>query len=174
MGGDGRGIRLQNPSPGSFFRIEIRRLQKEGGLVPELEESWDWRIEGRVVASMRVKHVESGLLLSYERRFRDHGDQNVACGRCRKLTYPIQRIAPMLRGSARAQQIRVRPGGSVDLTLPFPPRPKGMHDRTYTRLWLQARQSDHRTLDHLESWMKEQKARRVALEQRGRTNGTGV
>lgn len=62
-----------------------------------------------------------------------YGREDFLCRRCRRVTYPIQRIAPELRPLARAQLLRVRLGGSPDINQPFPSRPKGMHSWTYTQ-----------------------------------------
>ena len=63
-----------------------------------------------------------------------YGKEDLLCRRCRIVTYPMQRVHPRSRALARAQQVRVRLGGDPDVTRPFPPRPKGMHGWTYTKL----------------------------------------
>lgn len=56
------------------------------------------------------------------------------CRLCQDLAYASQgrvlRTAPL----RRAQGIRLRLGGSLDIRDPFPPRPKGMHRATHARL----------------------------------------
>lgn len=66
------------------------------------------------------------------------GDKRLSCRPCRRPTYPIQMITPMGRPLARAQKMRLQLGGSVDLDMPFPERPKGMHSFTYTKLAIRA------------------------------------
>lgn len=57
-----------------------------------------------------------------------------ACRKCKHVAYPSQRESPRYRPLQRAQKIRMRLGGDANITLPFPPRPKGMHRNTY-RCW---------------------------------------
>lgn len=64
------------------------------------------------------------------------------CRACHGLTYQSTRENGPERGLRRAQNIRQQLGGSADLTAPFPPKPKGMHWRTYERLWREARASE--------------------------------
>jgi len=50
------------------------------------------------------------------------------------LTYRSQSETDLFRSITRAQKIRARLGGDVSIHAPFPPRPPGMHRRTYERL----------------------------------------
>ncbi len=63
-----------------------------------------------------------------------YGKGDFLCRRCRGVTYPLQRVPARSRDLARAQMCRIRLGGTGDMTDPFPERPKGMHEWTYTRL----------------------------------------
>lgn len=56
------------------------------------------------------------------------------CRRCQGLSYISEHERPFGRAILRPQRLRERLGGSADLTQPFPPKPKGMHWRTYRRL----------------------------------------
>ena len=56
------------------------------------------------------------------------------CRHCHHLTYASRREPPHERALARAQDIRMRLGGSGSIEAPFPAKPKGMHWRTYRRL----------------------------------------
>jgi hypothetical protein len=57
-----------------------------------------------------------------------------ACRRCHDLSYGSQQQMALDRGLEQARKIRMRLGGGADLLEPFPPRPKGMHWRTFQRL----------------------------------------
>jgi hypothetical protein len=57
-----------------------------------------------------------------------------ACRHCYRLAYDSQRQPAHDRALYRAQAIRERLGGSGNMTLPFPKKPKRMHWRTYLRL----------------------------------------
>ena len=54
---------------------------------------------------------------------------------------------------ARAQTIRARLGGSMDLSLPFPLRPKGMHEWTYTKLALSGLAAEIRANSAIGQWV---------------------
>jgi hypothetical protein len=51
------------------------------------------------------------------------------------LTYQSRRDNKMYRALHRAQKIREHLGGSANMMEPFPEKPKGMHWKTYERLW---------------------------------------
>ena len=82
-----------------------------------------------------------------------YGDTGLGCRHCRMPTYPIQMIAPIGRGLARTQKIRVMLGGSVDMTLPFPNRPKGMHQFTYMKLATQAMHAESQFNGDVSDWV---------------------
>ena len=62
----------------------------------------------------------------------------IACRQCRNLAYSSQQESRRNRTLRRAQAIRRKLGASANLTEPFPPRPRGMHRRTYRRLFSQS------------------------------------
>lgn len=57
------------------------------------------------------------------------------CRHCYDLNYQSQREDSAHRALSRAKEVRRRLGGSANMTRPFPERPKGMHHKTYARLW---------------------------------------
>jgi hypothetical protein len=60
------------------------------------------------------------------------------CRHCWGLAYASQQVSEPDRGLDKAQKIRIRLGGTGSMMAPFPPKPKGMHWKTYYRL-----QHDH-------------------------------
>jgi hypothetical protein len=62
------------------------------------------------------------------------GEGLFTCRHCWGLAYRSQRQSPEVRALNKAKETRVRLGGTEDLDSPFPPKPKGMHWRTYERL----------------------------------------
>jgi hypothetical protein len=67
-----------------------------------------------------------------------YGDGPFACRHCRQLAYDSQHDSGWRRSVRRARAARIRLGGSASLTEPLPERPKGMHRRTYGRLYIEA------------------------------------
>ena len=59
-----------------------------------------------------------------------------ACRQCSGLAYESQQESDPDPVFNKAQRIRIRLGGCGNITLPFPPKPKGMHRKTYDRLRL--------------------------------------
>ena len=60
------------------------------------------------------------------------------CRHCYQLAYARQRWDRRDRRMEKARGIRMRLGGSVSLLESFPPKPKRMHWKTYSRLRLEA------------------------------------
>jgi hypothetical protein len=65
-----------------------------------------------------------------------YGGRRFLCRRCVAMPYASQNEAVQSRLVRRAQAIRKRVGGSeyANLSLDFPPKPKRMHWKTYSRL----------------------------------------
>ena len=89
------------------------------------------------------------------------------CRHCYALTYESRRESPMDRARERAQDIRVRLGGSANLIEPLPPKPKGMHWRTYDRLCNEAVQAELESWLGLQAWLERSDARIRRMEARG-------
>ena len=63
-----------------------------------------------------------------------YGSALFRCRRCHHLKYETQYEPPFARAATRALKIRERLGGKGGLDDLFPPKPKGMHWKTYERL----------------------------------------
>jgi hypothetical protein len=101
---------------------------------------------GRVVSVpwtwMRCGFLDARILMcpSCRRRIYSlyHLDNQIVCRTCTHLRYASQRRSANGRRWLRAQKIRLKLGGMKSLcdATPdaFPPRPRGMHRKTYERL----------------------------------------
>ena len=63
-----------------------------------------------------------------------YGGGRFLCTLCLRLRYASQYETAGGRARVRAQKLRMRLGGSANLLMPFPFRPKHMQSRTYLRL----------------------------------------
>ena len=70
------------------------------------------------------------------------GGRYFVCRHCCRLAYHSQSVAIADRPMRRAQDIRLRLGGSANLLAPFPWKPKGMHWQTYWRLRHKAQKAE--------------------------------
>ncbi len=75
------------------------------------------------------------------------------CRYCYDLVYESQSENGMYRALHKAQAIRERLGGSANMTLPFPERPKGMHHETYRRLREEHDEAEMVQLSGLREWL---------------------
>jgi hypothetical protein len=69
------------------------------------------------------------------------------------LSCESQRDNKVYRALHRAQKIRERLGGSANMTEPFPEKPKGMHWRTYERLWQEHHKAEMEQLTGIKEWL---------------------
>jgi hypothetical protein len=60
-----------------------------------------------------------------------YGGEIFACLHCHQLAYESQREASHNRALSRAQKLHVRLGGSGAVADGLPPKPRGMHQKTY-------------------------------------------
>jgi hypothetical protein len=83
------------------------------------------------------------------------------CRYCYDLAYQSQWDNKMYRALHRAQDIRRQLGGSANMMEPFPEKPKGMHSRTYERLWWEHYEAEMEHLAGMREWLDkmEQKVR---------------
>ena len=63
------------------------------------------------------------------------------CRHCYQLAHASQRWGHADRLMEKARRIRMRLGGSANLLEPFPPKPKGMHWKTYWSLRTKSQQA---------------------------------
>jgi hypothetical protein len=59
----------------------------------------------------------------------------------------------MYRALHKAQSIRERLGGSANMMAPFPEKPKGMHWKTYERLWWKHHEAEITQLAGMRKWL---------------------
>jgi hypothetical protein len=75
------------------------------------------------------------------------------CRHCYDLRYESQREDRAHRALRRAQKIREQLGGSVNMMEPFPEKPKGMHHKTYMRLFWEHHEAEMEQLAGMREWL---------------------
>jgi hypothetical protein len=75
------------------------------------------------------------------------------CRHCYNLAYQSQRESKPDRSLRKAQNIRMRLGGTGNISERFPFKPKWMHYNTYDRLRLRAENAEGHYLRKLDEWL---------------------
>lgn len=163
------------PKTTSVFGLDIRWLGQNGFLERGAVCRYRQTVNDRVVADARIETKSDAVRVtigdrcdwvSIERTAQRLGGERrwfrcdecggraavlygfpLACRTCMGLAYPSQRETERDRGFRRARKARQRVGGSGNLVEPFPARPKGMHARTYDRLWAAFIQAERRAVE---------------------------
>jgi hypothetical protein len=89
------------------------------------------------------------------------------CRYCQDLTYETRQLGRKDSALRKCQKIRRRLGGSANMIEPFPPRPKGMHLKTYMRLWREHDKAEQQYTEIMLADLKKMKS------QLSRTGGDG-
>lgn len=79
--------------------------------------------------------------------------QPFACRHCHRLAYASQREEIGDRALRQSQKIRKRLGGTANMMELFPLKPKGMHWRTYDRLFFKALKHQKVSLEEIARWL---------------------
>jgi len=82
-----------------------------------------------------------------------YGGHYFRCRQCYRLTYSSQYESAGERALTRAQNVRIKLGGSGSMDDFFPPKPKGMHWRTYRRLYEQDQAQEEIWAAYLMAWL---------------------
>ncbi len=75
------------------------------------------------------------------------------CRQCYDLSYRSQRDNKMYRALHWAQDISRRLGGSTNMTVPFAEKPKGMHHKTYMRIFWEHHEAEMEQLIGMREWL---------------------
>ncbi len=68
MGGFGSGRRYGKNTTDSYRTLDVRRLQRDGLLIPGHAFGWNWTRNGEVVASIQMRTEVDRLILMYSHR----------------------------------------------------------------------------------------------------------
>ena len=108
---------------------------------------------GALVAYRRPEHPVGWLFCAVGVNNVFYKNHSFLCRHCYDLTYESQRGNAMYRALHKAQSIRERLGGSANMMKSFPEKPKGMHWKTYERLWWEHHEADMEQLTRMREWL---------------------
>lgn len=83
-----------------------------------------------------------------------YGGSIFRCRKCHHLTYESQYEPPFARAASQVHTLRKRLGHEGSIEDPFPPKPKGMHWRSYEKLEAQDAQLLSQWYAGVRGWMK--------------------
>ena len=81
------------------------------------------------------------------------GGRYFLCRHCYDLPYRSQQESHPFRALNKVQKIRMRLGGTANISEPFPERPKGMHHSTYRRLRWEYEEAEREYALALSAWI---------------------
>jgi hypothetical protein len=146
MGGSGSGrCSYSKATTSDYHQLDIRSWRREGLLVAGRSLVWP----GGSTYPVRLDWTPcnyGGSRAWFICPARDcgrrvailYGDGPFACRQCRQLAYDSQQDSGWRRSIRQARAARMKLGGSASLAEPLPAKPKGMHQRTYSRLYIRA------------------------------------
>ena len=92
-------------------------------------------------------------MLCGQRVVKLYGGRYFLCRHCYNLTYPSRNVSVADRPLTRTQKIRIQLGGSPNLLVPFPLKPKNMHWIRYQRLRDRATKAEVEGLTIMQRWL---------------------
>ena len=90
------------------------------------------------------------------------------CRHCHGLTYASRRESKGHAALHTCQRIRRKLGGSANMTKPFPKKPRGMHWRTYARLFFEHEEAQREYTRSMMAGLEKMNARFSGLLRKGR------
>jgi hypothetical protein len=183
MGGSGSGRRWYSKATTSdHYKLDVRQWQRDGLLMASRYFVYEWwTVE--VCSSMHLRPNKVFLSHAYRndekwtvwlewtscnyggprtwflcpgcgRRVAIlYGTGPLACRQCHRLVYDSQQDSGWRRSINQARAARMKLGGSANLTEPLPQRPKGMHWRTYRRLFVKASLGEGAVMARVAGWL---------------------
>ncbi len=85
------------------------------------------------------------------------------CRHCYELTYRSQNESESDRMMRKARKIRERLGASPNIFTRVWKKPKGMHWRTFDRLWMMETEASYRSMTSMLNWLQEMDKKRTKI-----------